>query len=142
MAVTCLGAIYVGSTTAFNAFVGSFVVFSTLSYVGAILPHLLTRRKYMNPGPFWMKGTPGLVMHALACGYMIVFIVIFCFPYALPTTAASMNYTVLVTGAETIVVSLFWLRKRSRGYQGPKALMDGQWGADAAELSSVPEKIN
>lgn len=88
-----------------------------------------------------MKGSFGLVMHALACGYMIVFIVIFCFPYALPTNAASMNYTVLVTGAETIVVSMFWFRKGSGGYEGPKALVTRQSGTDAAEISSVPEKV-
>ena len=34
---TVMGCIYVGSTTAFNAFVGSFVVLSTLSYLAALL---------------------------------------------------------------------------------------------------------
>lgn len=70
--VTVLGAIYVGSATAFNAFVGSFVVMITASYTAAILPHLLTGRKNLVPGPFWMKGLTGYVMNFVACGYMIV----------------------------------------------------------------------
>jgi hypothetical protein len=36
--VSALGCIYVGSTTAFNAFVGSFVLMSSASYTAAILP--------------------------------------------------------------------------------------------------------
>ena len=70
--VTCLGAIYVGSTTAFNAFVGSFVLFTTASYTAAILPHALTRRKNIVPGPFWMKGALGYAMNYIASAYMIV----------------------------------------------------------------------
>ncbi|KAL9018130.1 MAG: hypothetical protein Q9185_004537 [Variospora sp. 1 TL-2023] len=48
---TVLGCIYVGSTTAFSAFVGSFVILSTLSYVTAILPHLLSKRRNVVPLP-------------------------------------------------------------------------------------------
>lgn len=50
--ITILGAIYVGSLTAFSAFVGSFLVLTTLSYLAAILPHILSKRKNLVPGPF------------------------------------------------------------------------------------------
>ena len=116
---TLLGCIYVGSSTAFNAFVGSFIVLSTLSYVIAIGPHLLTRRKYVIPGPFWMKGAFGLCMHATACSYMVVFMTVFFFPYSLPVSAGSMNYSVLITGALTLFVTCWWFWKGSRGYRGP-----------------------
>ncbi|KAF2496093.1 hypothetical protein BU16DRAFT_617589 [Lophium mytilinum] len=43
--VTALGCIYVGSSTAFNAFVGSFVLLSSSSYLAALLPLLLRRRR-------------------------------------------------------------------------------------------------
>jgi amino acid permease len=49
--VTILGCIYIASDTAFNAFVGTFAILTTLSYLSAILPHLLTARKYVRPGP-------------------------------------------------------------------------------------------
>jgi hypothetical protein len=49
--VTALGCIYIASDRAFNAFVGTFAILTTLSYLSAILPHLLTARKYVRPGP-------------------------------------------------------------------------------------------
>ena len=119
---TILGCIYVGSATAFNAFVGSFVVLSSLSYLTAIGPHLLTRRSNITPGPFWMKGAWGHVVNGISCLYIIVFIVIFCFPYALPVDASSMNYSSLITGGLTIFVGLWWLWRGGRGYKGPKAI--------------------
>lgn len=79
---TIMGLIYLGSSVAFNAFVGSFVVLSTASYLAAILPHLLGRRRNVVPGPFWMPDVVSYLITALACAYMLTFIVIFCFPYS------------------------------------------------------------
>ena len=75
---TVMGCIYVGSSTAFSAFVGSFVVLSTLSYLAAILPHLLSRRRNVTPGWFWMKGISGFVVNGISSAYIIVFIIISC----------------------------------------------------------------
>ena len=119
---TVLGCIYVGSSTAFNAFVGSFVVLTTLSYVAAIGPHLLSRRSNIIPGPFWMKGALGYIVNAIACSYIIVFVVIYCFPYALPVSAGTMNYSCLITGGLTVFVGCWWLYKGGRGYKGPVAI--------------------
>ncbi|KAH8807716.1 amino acid/polyamine transporter I [Xylogone sp. PMI_703] len=115
---TILGCIYVGSSTAFSAFVSSFVVLTTLSYLAAILPHLVSGRKNITPGWFWMKGPIGYVVNAVACGYIIVFDVIFCFPFALPVDAKSMNYTCLITGGLTIFVGLWWFIRKNN-YEGP-----------------------
>ena len=129
---TVLGCIYVGSSTAFNAFVGSFVVFSTLSYIAAIGPHLLSRRSNVVPGPFWMKGMLGFIMNGAACCYILVFVVIYCFPYALPVTAANMNYSCLITGGLTIFIAAWWLWKGGRGYTGPRAIAIG--GSEIVDL--------
>jgi hypothetical protein len=115
---TVLGCIYVGSQTAFSAFVGSFVVMTTLSYLAAILPHLLSRRANVTPGWFWMKGPIGFIVNAIACLYIIAFIVIFCFPFALPVDAQTMNYTVLIKGGLTLIVAVFWFWRRKE-YVGP-----------------------
>jgi hypothetical protein len=106
--VTVLGCIYVGSTTAFNAFVSSFILFSTASYTAAILPNLLTRRKNIIYGPFHLKGALGFIINGISCGYMMVWFVIYCFPYALATTAGSMNYACLMFGGLTIFVTIWW----------------------------------
>jgi choline transport protein len=114
---TLLGCIYVGSQTAFNAFIGSFVVLSTLSYLAAIFPHLLTRRANVAPGWFWM-GATGFIVNGVACLYIMAFVVIFCFPFALPFDAASMNYTCLITGGLTVFVAIFWFWRQGN-YVGP-----------------------
>ncbi|OCT48563.1 putative choline transport protein [Cladophialophora carrionii] len=124
--VTILGAIYVGSTTAFNAFVGSFVLLSSSSYTAAILPHLLTKRRNIEVyGPFHLKGAIGFVFNFIACAYMMVWFVIYCFPYYLPTDAQTMNYACLIWGGFTIFVAAWWLLGARKGYQGPPMVVDG-----------------
>ncbi|KAF2091304.1 amino acid transporter [Saccharata proteae CBS 121410] len=122
--VTVLGCIYVGSSTAFNAFVGSFVVLSSSSYLAAILPHLLSRRQYVEPGPFYMKGALGTVILSVACAYIAVFVVIFCFPTSMPVSAENMNYACVITGGLTVIVGAWWLWKDKRGYVGPRTVVE------------------
>ncbi|KAH8903721.1 amino acid permease [Coniochaeta sp. PMI_546] len=117
--VTVLGCIYVGSTTAFNAFVGSFILMSSSSFLAAILPNLLTGRKNITYGPFALKGWLGWAINGIACSYMLVWFVIYCFPYALPTDATAMNYACLIWGGLTIIVGLWWFLKARHGYEGP-----------------------
>lgn len=116
---TILAAIQVGNTTAFNAFVGSFIVLSTLSYLAAIMPHMLSGRKGVVPGWFWMKGPLGFIVNGVSCLYIMAFIVIFCFPAAMPFNAATMNYTCLITGGLSIFVAIFWFFIQKE-YEGPK----------------------
>lgn len=115
---TLLGCIYIGSATAFNAFVGSFVVLTCLSYLAAILPHLLSGRSTIIPGWFWMKGKLGFVVNATACLYIIVFTVIFLFPFFLPVSASTMNYSSLMSGGLSLFVAGFWFW-RERDFEGP-----------------------
>lgn len=119
---TALGCIYVGSSTAFNAFVGSFVELATLSYLMAILPHLLSRRSNVTPGWFWMNGVTGYVVNTVTCLYIIGIDIIFCFPYALPVDAKSMNYTALITGGLCLFVAAWWFARQS-AYVGPRSVV-------------------
>jgi choline transport protein len=118
--LTCIGAIYVGSTTAFNAFVGSFVLLTTASYLLAILPHLLSGRATIRPGSFWMGRHVGPVVNTVACLYIVVSFVIYCFPYALPTSPGSMNYTVVITCGLAVLVGVWWLINGRGKYVGPQ----------------------
>jgi choline transport protein len=118
--VTLLGCIYVGSTTAFNAFVGSYICMSSSSYIASILPHLLTRRKNITFGTFHMgRGVLGYAINAVSCGYMIVWFVLYCFPSALPVDASAMNYASLLWGGFTILLLIWWLVGAQKGYEGP-----------------------
>ena len=121
---TILGCIYIGSESAFNAFVGVFTILTTMSYLAAILPHILTKRRYVKPGPFWMPSPWGYIITGGASAYIIVFNIIYCFPYALPVDAASMNYSSLMAGGLSIIVGVYYLWKRNHGYEGPRVLME------------------
>jgi len=79
---TVLGLIYIGSAVAFNAFVGSFIILSSASYLAAILPHLLSKRKNVEFGPFRMPDKVAAILMPIACAYIACFIVIFCFPFS------------------------------------------------------------
>jgi choline transport protein len=120
---TFMGAIYVGSTTAFNAFVGSFVLLTTVSFLLSILPHLLSGRKNVKPGPFWM-GRAGFFVNSVSCIYIVVSIVIYCFPYALPTDAVGMNYTSVITVGFTVLVGIWWFVHGRSNYIGPHVTLE------------------
>ncbi|KAK4499679.1 hypothetical protein PRZ48_010197 [Zasmidium cellare] len=122
---TILGCIYIGSATAFNAFVASFTVFTTMSYCAAILPHILTGRRHVTPGPFWMKGILGYIIMGIACAYILVFNVLYMFPYSYPVAnAQAMNWTSVMFAGITGLLALGYLWKRSHGYVGPRVVMD------------------
>lgn len=117
--VTILGCIYVGSSTAFNAFVGSFLLLITSSYLAAILPNLLTGRKNIRYGPFRLCGWLGFAVNGVACAYMLVWFVVYSFPFSLPVDAQTMNYACLIWGGLTLLFSLWWLVVARHGYHGP-----------------------
>lgn len=124
--VTVLGCIYVGSTTAFNAFVASTILFLSSSYIVCIVPHLARRwrgRENVTYGPFNLRGGNGWVgigVNAIAVSYLMTWFVIYSFPYYLPTDAVSMNYSCLIWGGFTILASVWWVVSARKGYEGPK----------------------
>lgn len=129
--VTCLGCIYVGSTTAFQALISSFIVLSTLSYFGAICPHVLSGRRNMVPGPFYMGQKLGMAVNIVALLYIMATVVFFCFPLVLPATAQNMNYTSVIIVGLMVLVALWWFLRARREYQGP------QYSFEAAERLSA-----
>jgi choline transport protein len=107
-----LGCLYAASESVFNAITGSFVVFLSLAYLGALLPLLLSGRKHIPRGPFWMPGPIGWIVNFFSCGYLIVFGTIFCFPSELPVTDSNMNYTIVIVVVWTVLASVWRLVKR------------------------------
>jgi choline transport protein len=119
---TCVGCIYVGNTTAFNAFVGSFVVMTTISYGIAIAAHMCTRRRSVLPGPFHL-GRWGWFINGVSILYIVFSDIVFCFPPVQPVTAANMNYVSVILGGFFTFVTLWWLLRARRDYEGPVSIL-------------------
>lgn len=45
------------------------------------------------------------VVHGVSCVYLIVFVVIFCFPFTMPVTGVGMSCTCVTTGGFTILIA-------------------------------------
>lgn len=69
-----------------------------------------------------MKGVSGFIVNGASSAYIMVFVVIFCFPFSLPVDAAHMNYTSLITGGLSLFVLAFWFVRRG-DYVGPKVVV-------------------
>jgi amino acid transporter len=131
---TAFGAITIGSHTAFSDLVGSFVILTTASYAIAIGAHLFTGRKNIPRGPFWM-GKAGFVINAIAFILIILFNVLFCFPYALPVATETMNYNSVILMGTVALTTFWWFMHGLRKYPGPKVA--GFIHIDSRDLSKV-----
>ena len=84
----------------------------------------------MISGWFQMNNIVGYTVNIISCLYIIVFVVIYCFPYSIPFNAASMNYSCLIAGALSIASGIWWLIKGG-DYKGPQAGIYGQSEVDS-----------
>ncbi|KAE8394733.1 amino acid/polyamine transporter I [Aspergillus alliaceus] len=138
--VTCLGCIYIGSTTAFQALISSYIVLSTLSYLGAILPHVLTGRKNILPGPFYLKKRLGFIVNVASLLYIIVTVVFFCFPLVIPATANNMNYTGVIVAGLMAMTAVWWAFRGRHDYRGPRYNVEAARRLDFAQNELVGRK--
>jgi choline transport protein len=70
-------------------------------------------------GPWHVTGALGIANNTFACIYLLILLFFSFWPAATPTTAATMNYSVLVTGfvlGFSVLYYVFWARKF---YTGP-----------------------
>ncbi|KAI1165678.1 putative amino acid transporter [Nemania serpens] len=118
---TGLGAIPLGSSSAFLALTGSFIVLTTVSYAIPFTANMLTGRKYFPPGPFHL-GKLGYVINSTAVLLIALFDIFFFFPYSLPTTVESMNYNSVILVGTVAVSVIWWLVHATRHYPGPRVM--------------------
>merc|ERR1711939_217659 len=86
-----LGCIYFGSTSAFNAFTGVATICLSVSYGIPILVSLIRGRRAVRHSTFSL-GKFGFFINAATVAWIMLAIVLFCMPTAIPVTAVSMNY--------------------------------------------------
>ncbi|KAF2774303.1 amino acid transporter [Teratosphaeria nubilosa] len=70
-------------------------------------------------GPWHLPGIFGTINNIYACCYMIFVIFWSVWPPATPVTAASMNYSVVVTGGVMILAATWYYIRGKRDYKGP-----------------------
>jgi len=73
-----------------------------------------------------MPSPYGLIVLGVASAYIIVFDVIYMFPYSMPFDAEMMNYSCVMVGGITILLALGYFWKRKHGYIGPQVAFDGR----------------
>ena len=107
--VAALGCLYLGSSTAFNSMLGAAVTVNNIAYLIPIATNLLTRRKNMYKGTFHMGSWKGWLVNGVTVSWLVFAIVFFSFPYSMPVSTQSMNYTCVVVGALPILIGAWWL---------------------------------
>ncbi|KAI1177384.1 amino acid transporter [Nemania sp. FL0916] len=118
---TGLGAIPLGSSSAFLALTGSFIVLTTVSYAIPFTANMLTGRKYFPPGPFHL-GKLGYVINLTAVLLIALFDIFFFFPYSLPTSVESMNYNSVILVGTIAVSVIWWFLHATHHYPGPRVM--------------------
>jgi hypothetical protein len=73
-----LGAIPIGSSTAFLDLTGSFIILSTVSYAIPFAANVITGRKYFPKGPFHL-GRYGTPINIAAVLFICLFNILYCF---------------------------------------------------------------
>ncbi|KXH69131.1 choline transporter [Colletotrichum salicis] len=118
---TGLGAIPLGSSAAFLALASSFIILTSVSYAIPFAANMLSGRKYFPRGPFHL-GKAGYIINGLAVLFIILFDIMFCFPFVLPTTVATMNWSAVILVGTVAITGLWWVVHAVHHYPGPKVM--------------------
>jgi amino acid transporter len=90
-----LGLLFLGSSTAFNAFIGVAVVCLGASYAMPIVISLANGRRGVQDAPWSFQGAHagplGVIVNVLAVGWVLFEIVLCCMPAIVPVTKVSMS---------------------------------------------------
>ncbi|KAK1996431.1 choline transporter [Colletotrichum falcatum] len=132
---TGLGAIPLGSSAAFLALAGSFIILTSVSYAIPFAANMASGRRYFPRGPFHL-GKAGYVINGLAFFFIVLFDVLFCFPFVVPATEATMNWSSVILVGTVAITALWWAFHAVQHYPGPK-VMDLYIAIDGMALAAT-----
>jgi len=127
-----LGLLYLGSSTAFNAFAGAAVMCLGASYAMPILISVLNGRKDMDGAPFHL-GKFGYFVNIVAILWVVLEIVIFAMPIFLPTTVDTMNYAAVILVGFTVISAVWYMIEGRYRYKGPPTPTADDWRSSIAK---------
>ncbi|KAI0318741.1 amino acid/polyamine transporter I [Amylostereum chailletii] len=135
-----LGLIYLGSSAAFNAFVGVAVICLGASYVMPVAVSLVEGRRQLVTAPYGL-GSWGILVNAVAVLWVLFSLVLFCMPAVIPVTKSSMNYASVVFVGFAMFSAVWYTIDGRYHYVGPT--LPDDMGAQSVEgLSEDMEKSN
>ncbi|KAF4979244.1 hypothetical protein FZEAL_4489 [Fusarium zealandicum] len=114
-----LGLIYLGSTSAFNAFVSVGVIALAVSYGIPILLSMLTRRAGVNTAPWTFGKRAGWVINIIALAWISFELILFSMPPAIPVNAVTMNYAIVVFLGFMTISAVWYVVHARKVYKGP-----------------------
>ncbi|KAL0634437.1 hypothetical protein Q9L58_006607 [Maublancomyces gigas] len=130
----------INSTAAFNSFTGVATICLSTSYGIPILVSILRGRKLVKDAPFSL-GKFGMIINILTIFWIVLAIVLFCMPIAIPVTAAGMNYASVVFAGFTIISGAWYFIRGRKAFTGPPVESDVEPHAVAACTGEEVEKI-
>ncbi|OAA60374.1 Amino acid/polyamine transporter I [Niveomyces insectorum RCEF 264] len=136
--VTAYGAIYCGSTEAFNSFLNSSILFINLSYA---IPQGIAAwrgRDKVLPERYMNLGRLGVFCNVFSVIWVSFFIVLFCFPTTKQTTAQSMNYVSVVTAGCGLIIAGVWFSGKNKGFTGPHIVEEIIYDDSVTNPESAP----
>ena len=124
-----IGCIYLGSSSAFNAFIGTGLVLQHISY--AIPAALLLYRKRSEDWlprerSFRLPRLVGFVVNITTIGFAILVLIFYDFPTTMPVSGSNMNYTAAVLGVMAICGIVNWVMYARKKYYGPRLLQSSE----------------
>jgi len=114
-----LGLIYLGSSSAFTAFISVGVIGLAVSYAIPIGISLWHRRKEVKTAPWNWGTTVGYIANFVAIFWILFEMVIFSMPVALPVTEVTMNYASVVFVGFMVISALWYVVYARKAYKGP-----------------------
>ncbi|CAK7207251.1 hypothetical protein SEUCBS139899_010061 [Sporothrix eucalyptigena] len=135
-----LGFIYIGSETAFNAVLSMAIIGMYASYLLPIVVMLLHGRQKLSTsdyGPFRLGRPLGIVLNLISIAWMCLVIVFSTFPGSIPTTASTMNYSIVVMAGWLLFGFVYYLFSGRGKFQVPHFVT----GSSNGVLTGVPVEV-
>lgn len=114
-----LGLIYLGSTSAFTAFVSVGVIALAVSYAIPIGISVWHRRREVSTARWNCGPVIGPIVNGVALCWIAFEVVLFSMPTALPVTEVTMNYASVVFVGFLVISAVWYAIHARKAYKGP-----------------------
>lgn len=151
MIMFIIGCIYLGSSSAFNAFIGSGLVLQHISYAFPAALIMYRKRSELwlpRDRSFRMPAVVGWTANSVTIGFAILVLIFYDFPSVMPVTGSNMSeffieppflcpdtkltiasdYTSAVLGVMAIFAGINWVIYARKKYDGPRLRSSSEGG--------------